>query len=156
MNRKFSILFFVVTAFPVICIGEESANPVGVGVGAFYNGIGVSYRTKNEDYYNYYSVGCPSLGYGESSGFITNCGVGYSFLTSNLVKNKHHGIVGNVGVNYANNGTNSAIIYIAGISYAYFFSGVENSGWNIQVGPISEYSKGTFGLMGVFGFGYQY
>jgi len=156
LGNKNIFLFFLCAAYSVPSFSESQDNKFGIGFGAIYNGVGISYRTKYEKIYNYYSVGCPRAGYGQSSGFMTNCGIGYSLLVADISKENNHGVVGSVGVNYVNSIAASGVAYTVGINYVYFFDGVDGSGWNIQTGPIYEYFKGRYDLAGIIGFGYQY
>ena len=135
--------------------GEERSSSIGLGIGPLYNGIGFGYKVPTSNSFSYFSVGCPSVGYGGDSGWLLNCGAGYSLVFAPTM-NKKHGVGANLGVGYSHRGIGSGASLIAGVNYSYFFSGIDRRGWNIQAGTGMEYFRQELAPTGIIGFGYQF
>lgn len=154
MNKNilvFPLLFLI----SKIACGDEPNSKYGIGMGSLNNGLGISYRIDNISYYNYYSVGCYSLGYGEGVGLISNCGIGLS-LVSNSYYNSHHAIGLKIGLSYYKRRFDSNFAYQFGANYIYYFSGIKKNGWNMEIGPIFQYIDNRIKLTAIIGFGYQF
>ena len=152
--KKLLLAFLI--SIPAAGYSQGNPNSVGLGVGPLYNGFGLAYEIPIASVHNYVSIGCPSFGYGGDSGFVSNCGAGYSIVVTPFSNNTRHGFGFNVGAGFTNRHQTTSPYYLAGFNYSYFYDGIENKGWNVQIGPALEYWEGLYSPTAMFGFGYQF
>ena len=141
---------------PTIGTCGDNAHSIGFGLGPIYNGLGLNYEIPMSTSSNYFSLGCPGIGYGDSAGLILDCGLGYSFVSTILSKSNKHGIGGNIGLGYSGSNVNSGLTYHAGVHYSYFYDGIHNKGWNFHIGPAVRHFNNRYSPTAFFGFGYQF
>ncbi len=102
---------------------------LGLGVGAMYGGLGMNAGFQSDVDIKYVSAGIMQI-----SGSSTTYGLGLGWITTDLFdfQSKNHGInlyVGAVGTERTFDGHDP--IYGGGLGYTYFFSGIDQSGFNI-------------------------
>jgi len=110
----------------------------GIGAGALYSGIGINIGVQGENDVRYIAVGCVEMGYSSVSGWQAACGVGVGWIWANILpqSSNKHGIGFYLGpVSSKRSGFVPKTVYGAGISYVYFFNGINNNGWNLGVTP---------------------
>ena len=155
MKKPKHLVLTALLLLPSAGFCQDGAPSFGIGVGHLYYGLGANYQFSSPNLNNYISLGCPHVGHGGDSGFVANCGVGYSLITAALSQSGKHGIGGNIGASHAVLGQREGFVYHLGINYTYFFNGIGREGWNLQVAPAIEYFGGGYSPTGFFGFGYQ-
>ncbi len=127
----------------------------GLGVGSLYSGIGGNVGLKSKTDFKYFSTGCVS--YSSING--SACGVGLGWVKTDLFSsaNTNHGTSIYLGVvGSENKRFDKKPIYGVGVGYHYFFSGMENSGFNIGATVIAGKENGDIGLGGMLQLGYQF
>jgi len=133
-------IMFMFMFDPHLLIAAESENTatLGAGVGFLSNGLGVNIGLKNESSLRYISLGCFSISSSDSRGTETNCGLGGGWMTTYILnqKNNNHSLGIHLGVTHDNriNKNESRL----GITYVYFFNGINGDGWNLGLSPTVE------------------
>ena len=155
MKKYFILIVLLIAVHATRAMCQEEEYSLSIGLGPLYSGLGVGYRTSLHELNQYFSIGCPSLGYGSGSGWLFRCGVGYSIL-ANLTESKQHSLGFNVGVLYRSLSHESGMEYLAGVFYTYFFNAADREGWSMQLGPGVSYFDNEYTPVSFFGFGYQY
>jgi len=104
-----------------INLNAEERYTYGIGLGSLYNGLGGNLAIKNTNSLSYLAIGCPAIGYGSGSGFISTCGLGAGYIKSNIFQNSSkHGIGIHLGYSYIDNAEVSEFGPQLGLSYVYF------------------------------------
>lgn len=132
----------------ILCIGlllastdtyaSDKTLSLGMGVGALYSGLGINIGVQGESDFRFISAGCVDLGYTTISGWYSSYGVGAGWIWANILskENNKHGIGFYLGSVYREGSIiDPKTVYGAGISYDYFFKGINNSGWNVGFTP---------------------
>ncbi len=150
-------LFFI---FPGLSKAEDGHFSIGAGVGSMYSGIGFNLAHVNSNNIKYMSIGC--IAYEENSDGTSDeaCGVGIGWLNSDLIfsesSNSALGFyAGPVGFSRPEAETIDAL-YGAGITYAYFFNGIQKPGMAIGITPAYSRYKGAGSGHLLFSVGYQF
>lgn len=156
MKRMIHLAFLAFLLFPTFVSASNQSSSIGLGMGPLYYGIGANLTIPRKHSYNYLSIGCPEVGYGGDSGWITSCGVGYSIVTAEWSSNRKHGVGITTGVAYKQRYYGNGPSYSLGVSYGYFFNSIDNAGWNLQISPGYQYFNEDFSPMAILGFGYQF
>ena len=147
-------------------IAEESFS-VGAGLGAMYSGLGINLSLKSETQMKYVSVGAVAC-YQNNNG-PTKCtvGIGVGLLRTDMFSsaNNNHGVglyIGAVGAEQRGSPFNGGAvndfkaIYGAGISYIYFWEGINVSGLNVGFTPAIGFRGGRSMPGLLVQFGYQF
>tara|TARA_R110000772_G_scaffold28437_15_gene71711 strand:- start:6349 stop:6852 length:504 start_codon:yes stop_codon:yes gene_type:complete len=123
---------------------QEQQYSVGIGMGALYTGLGANIALLSQNDMKYLSLGCVEY----SSRFGSTCGFGAGWVKTDLFNfdNNKHGfgiyasLVGSeVSVKYTQSDFGNDYIlkehdyYGLGLSYTYFFNGINNSGTTLGV-----------------------
>jgi len=151
------LLFFLLFVIADVSSAEEKIT-FGVGGGFIYNGFGINFGKLDKSDFKYMSLGCIGIGYSTISGIVSNCGIGIGWVRSDILteKNNKHGLGGHLGVTYNTSANRHETEALLGISYAYFFKGMNKGGWNLGLGPTivknNKDTKGGFMLQA----GYQF
>jgi len=131
----------------------------GLGLGALYGGIGINIGLQRENDFRYIAAGCTEFGYDSVSGWQAACGVGAGWIWADILSksNNKHGIGFYIGpVGYEGSHRDPEIVYGVGVSYDYFFKGINSSGWNVGVTPaIGRHNGDTEGYL-LLQVGYQF
>ena len=136
MKSAYVVILLLITSLAANASDNDIA--FGAGIGALYAGIGVNAGIQGEDDFRYIAAGCTEMGYTSISGWEVACGVGAGWIRADILSksgNKH-----GVGVYLGPVGFEDVLrdpktIYGAGLSYAYFFKGIQSSGWNVGITP---------------------
>jgi len=156
MTKKLWIPFVLVTIFWASASFADNEVSYGIGTGALTSGLGFNAALRGDNHMGYISAGCMGIGYSDTSGWILPCGIGAGWIQTDLLSkaNNHHGLgiyVGPVGIN-----ANDKARYGVGVTYVYFWQGINATGWNAGITPAAgienESTKGSL-LINV---GYQY
>jgi hypothetical protein len=124
-------LCFYSLFFANVAIADDS-NSFGVGIGSMYNGIGFSYGLKEETSFRYGSLGCISLSSSDSRGTELNCGIGFGFVTTNMISsNNNHGVGIHLGLTYNEHENLNEVEGFVSPQYVYFLKGISHSGFNV-------------------------
>jgi hypothetical protein len=109
----------------------------GVGAGALYGGIGMNIGMRRDYDFRYLAAGCAGVGYSSVDGWQTSCGVGVGWIWANILSKStnKHGLGFYLGPVGLRKGGTFNPVYGVGISYDYFFKGINSSGWNLGVTP---------------------
>jgi hypothetical protein len=123
-----SSLFSIVLALSPQSLADNNYT-LGLGVGTMYGGLGMNAGVQSDVDIKYVSAGILQI-----SGSSTTYGLGLGWITTDLFdfQSKNHGIniyVGAVGTESTFDGHDP--IYGGGLGYSYFFSGIDQSGFNI-------------------------
>jgi len=140
MKRNTIALAALLGLFGIDSNAAENNTSFGVGAGALYGGIGLNVGLRRENDFRYVAAGCIAFGYGDASGWILPCGVGAGWIWTDLLPtaNDRHGLgfyLGPVGIRPDKYGYDDKARYGVGITYLYFFNGVNASGWNVGITP---------------------
>ncbi|MBI3606948.1 MAG: hypothetical protein HY207_03160 [Nitrospirae bacterium] len=109
----------------------------GAGFGALYSGLGINLGLKRSTDFRYLGVGCLGVGHSDSAGWSLPCGVGVGWIWANILPGlgNQHGVgfyAGPVGHRSDDNGKDR---YGMGISYMYFWKGIDSRGLVVGVTP---------------------
>lgn len=123
-----SSLFSIILALSPQTLADNNYT-VGLGVGTIYGGLGMNAGVQSDVDIKYISAGIMQL---DSDN--TTYGFGLGWITTDLFdfQSKNHGInlyLGAIGTENASD--DYAPIYGGGLGYSYFFSGIDQSGFNI-------------------------
>ena len=138
MRSKLIYLVILLLLASSKAYASEKDLSFGIGAGALYSGLGINIGVQGENDFRYIAAGCVAVGYSSVSGWISACGVGVGWIWTDIfskLSNKH-GIgfyLGPVGSTREN--LDRETVYGAGITYDYFFKGINSSGWNLGVTP---------------------
>lgn len=146
----------------LLCISSAFVNPgladsgltFGSGFGALYSGLGVNIGVKREHDLRYLAIGC--VGFGRSSdGTESSCGIGAGWIWTNIFPaNNKSGLGFYVGP--IDSDKDHDTVYGFGMTYVYFFKGIDGSSWNLGVTPtIGNYDRDTKGRL-LLQVGYQF
>jgi len=159
--RKIVTALVGVFALTAHVSAAEDAMTFGGGIGALYAGIGINIGLRTDHDLKYFAAGCPAIGRSDESGWILPCGVGLGWMRSDLLSrsNNKHGLgiyLGPVGINKGEHLDDDKARYGLGVTYAYFFSGINAKGWLVGITPaIGKDDNKTKGSLLVNG-GYQF
>ncbi|MGB0893390.1 MAG: hypothetical protein ACPGUD_03215 [Parashewanella sp.] len=137
---------------PFQATAEEKVT-FGLGLGSLYSGVGGNIGLKSKTDFKYLSAGCVS--YSSLNGSV--CGAGVGWVKSDLFtqNNTNHGAGLYLGVvGSKNKNFDKKPIYGIGLGYHYFFSGMENSGFNVGATVVA--GKENSGVGGMLQVGYQF
>lgn len=142
MDKFLKTFLTVVTFCTIHSHANASQNDVtfGGGLGALYAGFGVNIGLRSEKDFKYIAAGCPAIGYSDNSGWKLPCGIGIGWIWSGILTNKNnkHGLgiyLGPVGVDNGKGADDDKARYGIGITYEYFFKGINTNGWHIGITP---------------------
>lgn len=138
--RQRSIAFvMLVLCFTSISHASDQDVSIGVGVGALYGGIGINAGLRGDNDFRYIAAGCIALSYWSGGGWQAACGVGVGWMWTNILSSSSnkHGLGFYLGpVDHKGSSDNmEGTVYGAGVSYGYFFRGINESGWNLGATP---------------------
>lgn len=159
--KKFVIALVAFFALTSQAYAAQSEVTFGGGIGALYGGIGVNIGLRTDDDLKYIAAGCPAIGHSDNSGWKLPCGIGIGWIWSGILSktSNRHGLgfyLGPVGVNKSEGTDDDTARYGLGVTYAYFFKGINSKGWHIGITPaISREDENTKGNLLVNG-GYQF
>ncbi|MBI3775363.1 MAG: hypothetical protein HY273_07400 [Gammaproteobacteria bacterium] len=120
----------------------------GVGLGAAYGGVGINVARITAGNMYYGAVGCYAYSTGEKD---AACGGALGWISTNLFAqaNDQHGIgvvIGAVGAENNSSGLNA--VYGGGVTYTYFFSGLNQRGANVGAGIAGgDYKRGVDSIL---------
>ena len=150
-------IFAVTSLFltlPFQVIAEEKVT-LGLGLGSLYSGLGGNIGLKSKTDFKYLSAGC--ISYSSLNGSV--CGAGAGWVKSDLFteNNTNHGIGVYLGVvGTKNENFDEKPIYGVGLGYHYFFSGMENSGFNVGATVVAGKENSGIDAGGMLQIGYQF
>jgi hypothetical protein len=144
-------------------IAEESL-ALGAGLGAMYSGLGINLALKSDNQIKYVSVGAVACH--KNNNDPTKCivGIGVGLLRTDMFSstNNHHGVGLYIGAvraerrGYGGSIDDFKAVYGAGISYTYFWNGINGRGMNIGLAPTMGF-RGGRSIPGLFvQLGYQF
>lgn len=146
MRKLFFVLALII---PLVSENESAAESnfsFGLGLGAPYAGFGINLALESEYNLRYIALGCVAVSHSEIGGTAAACGIGLGWINAHILtqSNERHGLgiyLGPVGfkeINSFKNGSPHQIlrsIYGVGLTYAYYFKGIGNGGWNLGLTP---------------------
>lgn len=138
------LLFSILSAFANAGVADSDLT-IGLGFGALYSGLGVNIGMKREHDLGYLAIGCVSFGHSSSSGTESACGVGAGWIWTNIFPASSKTGLG-IYVGPVGSVKDFETVYGIGVTYAYFFKGIDARGWNLGVTPtIGSYDGDTKG-----------
>ncbi|WP_339773670.1 hypothetical protein [uncultured Paraglaciecola sp.] len=166
--RRFALILPVL-AFSSFAAEDSQTQQysVGIGMGALYSGLGANLALVSKNDMKYLSAGCVEY----SSRFGSTCGFGAGWVTTDLFNfdnNKHgFGIYASIAgrehsyrINPDMNGRTYQVkehdIYGLGVSYTYFFNGINRSGTTLGIsihGTNADFESSVGGFLQI---GYQF
>lgn len=164
---KYIIKLFIFTAIFIIPqnINADNKYTLGLGLGsALYGGLGANVGVLSQHDMKYISAGVKS--YGSFSGFTYGAGIGW--IKTDLIEtgSNKHGIGCYVGITDKEikptkndiilDPDNYEYVYGHGLTYNYFFSGIDKSGTNLGFGLINSHYSNTREVSAFFAWGYQF
>ncbi|MBL1260573.1 MAG: hypothetical protein COB33_008585 [Thiotrichaceae bacterium] len=156
--KNLSVICLILSQAVVENICNASENSLGIGAGAPYTGIGINYGFINNADLKYISFGCMSIGSSSNNAIESNCGFGAGWMRSDIIttKNDNHGIGLHVSATYNTHDNRDDIELFYGVTYGYYFKGMDSQGWSIGFSPsIINDDKGSHSSLWV-NLGYQY
>lgn len=128
----------------ILPMSVQAETTFGVGIGSLYNGFGINVGKTTSTSLTFGSVGCIGWGYG-SEGYSSNCGAGFGVVTTAALPGLRHGLGLSLAVtkntsSYSEVSANVELMLMP--SYYYFFSGIEQGGFNLGAGPSFTYQEG--------------
>lgn len=157
MKSIVSTLLLFLISFPLVVYAKESGNTtIGVGAGFMYTGLGVNIGHRTDTSLLYLSLGCTSISSSSSKGTDTNCGLGGGWVSTDILNqtSNKHGL--GLHLNLTHNNFTDDNEKSLGISYIYFFNGINNNGWNLGLSPTIEKRKGETDTVLFLQVGYQF
>jgi hypothetical protein len=162
---KYSLLLLTTLLFSASISASASEKPTsfGLGLGAIYSGIGGNFAFVSDTDMKYVSLGCTSY----SSNGGSSCGAGLGWIKTNLFStdSNKHGLgfyVGKVDEDRTASVVNGRLkfdeqnVYGLGLSYTYFASGINSSGFNVGISVHKANSDYDSGLGAFWQVGYQF
>jgi len=130
----------------------------GAGAGALYSGIGINIGIQRDTDFRYIATGCTGVGYSTADGWQTSCGVGVGWIWADILSesSNRHGIGFYLGPTGIRKGGHINPVYGVGISYDYFFKGINSSGWNLGLTPAVGQRNGEINGYLLLQAGYQF
>ncbi len=132
----------------------KDGKTIGVGIGALYNGLGLSYGLQGLGTLKYVSLGCLSLSTSRSRGTESNCGLGAGFLRTDL--GNRHGLGVHLGATYNEHANLNSIEMFVAPQYVYFFNGIDAPGFNLGASLYFGQYDGDFKIRPGLQVGYQF
>jgi hypothetical protein len=129
----------------------------GVGAGATYSGLGIAVGKHSERTMQYGSLGCMAIEDGGNS----VCGISMGAFRSDLLgtASDRHGLglhLGLVGAGRPEPHKDLKPAYGIGLTYAYFWNGITQPGFNFGFTPALGYVKGDASGYFTLQIGYQF
>lgn len=165
LNLKISRLLLITLLFSgsVLASESEKSTSFGLGLGAIYSGIGGNFAFVSDTDMKYVSLGCTSY----SSNGGSSCGAGLGWIKTDLFSadSNKHGLgfyIGKVDEDRKASVVNGRLkfddqaVYGLGLSYTYFASGINASGFNIGISLHKTNSDYDSGLGAFWQVGYQF
>ena len=135
---KLSTLF---VALMLVCTSAVADDRIsyGLGLGQYYSGLGVNVGLSNISSLTYLSAGCIGRTEGTDQKPSNACGggIGKVISGSQFSASQMHSLSAYIGAVDMEQRVNGTVETVYGLSflYAYNFSGFDNSGFNIGIGP---------------------
>ncbi len=148
-----AIIIFNSLLFSGITLAKDKKT-IGVGIGAMYNGLGLSYGIQKLGSFKYISLGCLSVFTSSSRGTKYNCGFGLGFVRTDI--GNRHGLGAHIGATYnEHRGLNKIEVFVAP-QYIYFVNGIDGAGLNLGASVGFGKLDGDFKISPGLQIGYQF
>ncbi len=155
MNHKHIVIIVILSSllFSGMALAKDKKT-IGVGIGALYNGLGLSYGIQKLGSFKYISLGCLNISNSSSRGTETNCGLGLGFVRTGV--GNRHGLGAHIGATYnEHRGLNKIEMFIAP-QYIYFLNGIDDAGLNLGAFVSFGNRDGDFKIRPGLQIGYQF
>ena len=107
----------------------------GLGIGHYFTGIGANLAITDINSAKSVSIGCESITYSDTFGTSTNCGIGFAYVTTKIIKDdRHHGLGVYLHITENNIRHSSKTESVLGVGYNYYTNGINSEGWNFGTG----------------------
>jgi hypothetical protein len=156
MYRRVILVFLVLVAVLTSAPSAADRTSFGLGLGALYNGLGGNIALVKADDLKVFSLGCSEATSSSIDGTNLTCGVGFSWLRSDILtkKNSKHGLGVNVALDYDQ--FHSKTEPVVRVPYIFFFKGIDRRGLNIGLAPFVRWEADGTEFGALLEIGYQF